>query len=146
VKCGGKGKAFEKPGPHERFKAGVRRVARERAMADRGHAPQFQRVVDAIDGTDATDFWKRRAKVDVTPFFLAALSGRAPGLVAPECGKCLNKTGSAGHSHSAFCNNSGKPREADKKAKKKVFAELRRISHEVAASQFMVRRRAPFAN
>lgn len=146
MKCGGKGKAFEKPGPHERFKAGVRRVARERAMADRGHAPQFQLVVDAIDGTGATDFWKRRAKADVTPFFLAALSGTAPGLVAPECGKCLKKAGSAGHSHSAFCNKSGKPREADERAKKKVVAVLRKISHEAAASRFVVRRRAPFAN
>ena len=144
MKCGGKGKAFEKPGPHERFKAGRRLVAQKLAM-EQGHAPQFQRVVNAIEEHGASEGWKRRAKVDVTHFYLAAVSGTAPGLVPSNCGKCNKKTGVEGHSHSAFCKTNPKLKDADKKPMKKVFAVLRSIAHEASASA-MVRHRAPFAN
>ena len=65
--------AFKKPGPDERFKAGVRLRAREYAMSnDRGHEPRtvhdarYQRVVDAIDEHGPNNSWKQRAKLNVT--------------------------------------------------------------------------------
>ena len=100
-KCGGKGSAFEKPGPDDRFKAGIRRAAQELAM-EQGHAPQFQLVSNTIEEHGATDGWKRRAKIDVTVFYNAAIAGKGPGLVSSDCGKCKAKSGADGHSHSAF--------------------------------------------
>jgi len=77
VKCGGKGTAFVKPGPHERFKFGVRQAAQGRAMSKSvgGHEPRFQLVITAIENNGPSDGWIRRAKVDVNRFFTAAVSG-----------------------------------------------------------------------
>ena len=73
-KCGGKGSAFKKPGPDERFKAGVRLRAREYAMSnDRGHDARYQLVVDAIDKHGPSDGWRQRAKLNVTPFYTLRL-------------------------------------------------------------------------
>ena len=145
MKCGGKGKAFEKPGPHDRFKTGIRLIAKELAM-ERGHAPQFQLVADAIEEHGASDGWKRRARVDVTPFYLAAVQGKAPGLVSSNCGKCKGKSGADGHAHSAFCKTNPKAKDKDKKPMQKVLSVLRKIAHEASAAGMMVRRRAPFVS
>ena len=88
---------------------------------------------------------ERRAKVDVTHYYLEAVSGKVPGVVPSNCGKCKQKTGVEGHSHSAFCKTNKKLKDVDKKPMQKVFAVLRSIAHETSASA-MVRRRTPFAN
>ena len=80
VKCGGKRRArplcFVKPGPHERFKFGVRQAAQDRAMSNSvgGHEPRFQLVITAIENNGPSDGWIRRAKVDVNRSFTAAVS------------------------------------------------------------------------
>ena len=130
VQCGGKGKAFEKPGPHDRFKAGVRERARDMAQ-DRGHDPRYQKIVDTIEGVGPTPGWKKRAKVDVTPYYVAALQGRTPLHISSGCSKCKGD----GHSHSTFCRTNPKDKEVDKVARRAVLKVVHSIAIEEAADQ-----------
>ena len=135
-KCGGKGSAFKKPGPDERFKAGAQLRAREYAMSnDRGHDARYQLVVDAIDKHGPTDGWKQRAKLNVTPFYLAALNGKGPSFVNVRCGKCKGKE----HSHDVFCLANSKPRQVDINALNKVKVVLRQLATQARADMSEVR-------
>ena len=102
---------------------------------DRGHDARYQRVVDAIDEYGPNDAWKQRAKVNVTPYYRAALNGQGPTLVKVDCGKCNRHD----HSHNVFCQVNKKLNKLDIDALNKVKVVLRVLAAKARAEMSAVR-------
>ena len=74
---------------------------------------------------------EKRAKIDVTPYYVAALQGRTPLHIPSGCSKCEGD----GHSHSTFCRTNPKDKEVDKVARRAVLKVVHSIAIEEAADQ-----------
>ena len=122
VKCGGKGSAFDKPGPDSPFKEAARRVARaKRAMALAAGGDLLSQVEALLDEHQSIE-WRERAKGQVARFVEAAKRGVKPDDVQFDCTKCT----ASGHSHHFMCRQNKKQKDRDTQVKNKVQSRLHR--------------------
>ena len=81
-KCGGKSKAFLKPGtPDYRFRQGAQQAAAAKAAASMNVADARRKTVYDIIEKHEVASWRTRALRDVQPFLTAALKGSMPNSV-----------------------------------------------------------------
>ena len=128
VKCGGKGSAFDKPGPESPFKEAARRAARaKRAMALAAGGDLLSKVEGLLDEHPILE-WRERAKAQVPRFVEAAKRGIKPDAVKFDCTKCT----ASGHSHHFMCSQNKKQKDRDKRVVKIVLSALRKAADEAA--------------
>ena len=146
MKCGGKGKAFEKPGPASPFKEAARRSAKSRrSMAQAALGNVLAEAETILDEHPEIE-WRERAKSQVPRFVTAALEGTRPEAVSFTCSKCT----ASGHAHHFMCGRNKRPKERDERVKGLLKFKLRKVAEEVkrasAVRAFFLARPALFAH
>ena len=124
VKCKGKGKAFEKPGPSSRFVMASRHEAQaHEALALETHEAALADLFKIIE-EHPVPAWINRARIAIIPFLAAARQGKSVLQVPADCDGCLRHE----HTHSAFCRLNQKKKERDTKVMGKVKHRLNAIA------------------